>query len=420
MAVMPPKVLRTPLHSRMAGASADGGIRFPGSAMTRAEDALACTCRSVGPASGVTTVPSTEPAPAMKTERRMSGRSSRSRVRPLKRTSPFSKKTARSASSSATFTDCSTTTIVVPVACNSLTTSSNWATTVGASPSESSSIMSTLGFTMSAMASDSICCSPPERLPACWWPRSRRIGKRSSTRVRGLGHGVVILADHPGTETQVLVHRQGREHAPATGHQRQAPARHRLGGLAGDGGAVHPHGAAAHLDQTAGALQQGGLAGTVGAEQRHDLALVHIEIDPEEDLHRAVGDLDLLARQHHGAVRDEPVGMDRRAGDETIGTGAVSSSRVSGTGTNGRRTAPGGDPLVPRVALLRLDSARAPEWRSPPARGRPTRPGGRPPGWAPGSGAARPPAAAAGPGCSARLRPTRREGRAGRAAARRR
>ena len=44
-----------------------------------------------------------------------------------------------------------------------------------------------------------------------------------------------------------------------------------------------------------------GLAGTVGAEQRHDLALVHVEIDPEEDLHRAVGDLDLLARQHDGA-----------------------------------------------------------------------------------------------------------------------
>ena len=182
MAVMPPNVLRTPLHSRIDGASAEGGIRLPGSAMTSAEEALACTCRSVGPASGVTTVPSTEPAPAMKTERRMSGRSSRSLVRPLKRTSPFSKKTARSASSSATLTDCSTTTIVVPVACSSLTTWSSCATTVGASPSESSSIMSTLGFTMSAMASDSICCSPPERLPACWWPRWRRIGNRSITR----------------------------------------------------------------------------------------------------------------------------------------------------------------------------------------------------------------------------------------------
>ena len=115
MAVMPPKVLRTPLHSRIAGASAEGGTRLPGSATTSAEEALAWTWRSDGPASGVTTVPSTEPAPAMKTERRMSGRSSRSPVRPLKRTSPFSRKTARSASSSATLTDCSTTTIVVPV-----------------------------------------------------------------------------------------------------------------------------------------------------------------------------------------------------------------------------------------------------------------------------------------------------------------
>ena len=50
----------------------------------------------------------------MKTERRMSGRSSSSAVGPSKRTWPFSMNTARSASSRATFTDCSTTTIVVP------------------------------------------------------------------------------------------------------------------------------------------------------------------------------------------------------------------------------------------------------------------------------------------------------------------
>ena len=124
----------------------------------------------------------TELAPAIKTERKMSGRSRSSDVRPLKRTSPFSKKTARSASSRATLTDCSTTMMVVPEAWSSLTTSMSWATTVGARPSESSSIISTLGVTISAMASDSICCSPPDRLPACWPARWDRIGNSSITR----------------------------------------------------------------------------------------------------------------------------------------------------------------------------------------------------------------------------------------------
>ncbi len=78
MAAIPPKLLRTPLHSKMAGASSEGGMRRRGSAISSAEPALASAGWSLGPASGVTTVPSTEPAPAMNTERRMSGRSSRS------------------------------------------------------------------------------------------------------------------------------------------------------------------------------------------------------------------------------------------------------------------------------------------------------------------------------------------------------
>ena len=313
MAVMPPKVLRTPLHSRIDGASAEGGTRLPGSAMTSAEDALACTCRSVGPASGVTTVPSTEPAPAMKTERRMSGRSSRSRVRPLKRTSPFSRKTARSASSRATLTDCSTTTIVVPPACSSLTTSSSWATTVGARPSESSSIMSTLGLTMSAMASESICCSPPERLPACWWARWRRIGNRSMTRAlaSATARWSLRIIQVP-RRTFSSTERVGKTPRPPGMSERPRRATVSAGSPV-IAPAVQPDRAAADLDQAAGALQQGRLAGAVRAEQRDDLALVHLEVDAEEDLHRAVGDLDLLAREHHRGVGDQPVRAARGA-----------------------------------------------------------------------------------------------------------
>ena len=55
---------------------------------------------------------------------------------------------------------------------------------IGARPSDSSSMMSSFGSAMNAIASASICCSPPEMSPARWsrWSRSR--GKRCSISSR--------------------------------------------------------------------------------------------------------------------------------------------------------------------------------------------------------------------------------------------
>ena len=47
--------------------------------------------------------------------------------------------------------------------------------------------------------------------------------------------------------------------------------------------------------QAADGLEQRRLAGAVGAEQGDDLAPLHLEVDAEEDLHRAVADVDALA-----------------------------------------------------------------------------------------------------------------------------
>jgi hypothetical protein len=52
---------------------------------------------------------------------------------------------------------------------------------MGARPSDSSSIISSRGLAMKAMPSVSICCSPPDRLPARSPQRSRSVGKCSST-----------------------------------------------------------------------------------------------------------------------------------------------------------------------------------------------------------------------------------------------
>ena len=101
-AVIPPKRLVTPRHSsttaRVVGTVPAGRPARPASRRHRRPSG------TVGRSS----------APAMNTERRMSGRSSSSRVEPVKRNSPFSMNTARSARFSATLIDCSTTTTVSP------------------------------------------------------------------------------------------------------------------------------------------------------------------------------------------------------------------------------------------------------------------------------------------------------------------
>src|SRR5581483_11573661 len=126
----------------------------------------------------------TLPAPSRKTDRKMSRLLRSSLVEPLKRISPFSMKYACFATVSATFTDCSTSTTVVPLWWMSSTMVSSCWTITGARPSDSSSIISSFGRAMNACPSDSICCSPPDRLPACWSSRSPRIGNVSKRRRR--------------------------------------------------------------------------------------------------------------------------------------------------------------------------------------------------------------------------------------------
>src|SRR4029077_2737168 len=53
-------------------------------------------------------------------------------------------------------------------------------------------------------------------------------------------------------------------------------------------------GAAAELEQSRDRPQRGGLAGAVRPDQRHRLALAHLEGDPGDGGHVAVADLDRL------------------------------------------------------------------------------------------------------------------------------
>ena len=100
------------------------------------------------------------------------------RSMPSNRTSPFSRKMARSAIASATFSDCSTMIIVWPRALSSSTTSSRRCTTSGARPSESSSIIRSSGSWISTRPSASICCWPPDRLLASCFAVPGELGEQ--------------------------------------------------------------------------------------------------------------------------------------------------------------------------------------------------------------------------------------------------
>src|SRR5258705_4223175 len=79
---------------------------------------------------------------------------------------------------------CSTRKIVMPWRLISMMVSKICSTRTGASPMLGSSSSRSRGFAMSARPIASICCSPPDRVPATWVTRSARRGNNPKTRSR--------------------------------------------------------------------------------------------------------------------------------------------------------------------------------------------------------------------------------------------
>ena len=79
-------------------------------------------------------------------------------------------------------------------------------TTAGARPRESSSISSSLGLVTMAMASESCCCSPPDRSPACW------------SRALAAGSGTSRTSSAP---PRPRTRRRGSSNRPAAGSRRR-------------------------------------------------------------------------------------------------------------------------------------------------------------------------------------------------------
>src|SRR6218665_24179 len=155
-------------------------------------------------------------------------------------------------------------------------------TRIGASPIDGSSSSTMSGLSITARAIASICCSPPDSVPASWLRRSFRRGNSSIARSRssctspfgrlpggrgGGGGGEGGGGDGVGVEPVY------------------APARH--GDCAGAG-----------FDHAGDGAHGGGLAGAVGADQRHHLATGHVQRDAVQYLHFAVAGFEVPDVQH--------------------------------------------------------------------------------------------------------------------------
>ena len=127
------------------------------------------------------------------------------------------------------------------------------------------------------------------------------MGNVASTRSRPVGVlGGPLAAVGPPVAVhrhlEVLGHRQGREHALPAGHHGDAEPGDLVGRRAGDVAPVEDDRAVGRRHDAGDGLEQGRLAGAVGAEQGHDLALAHLEVDAEEHLDVAVAHVELRAR----------------------------------------------------------------------------------------------------------------------------
>ena len=187
--------------------------------------------------------------------------------------------------------------IVWPRALSSSTSSSRRCTTTGASPSESSSISRTSGSWISTRREREhllLAAREAARRAACAAPSSS--GNSSSTVVdRAASTSAAAAAVEP------RAHRAGSASTVRLGNTPLPPGQLHdarclhalLGRDVRDVAAVEPHHAALGHLEAADDAQDRRLARAVRAEQRDALAPLDLEVDVEEHLHRAVGEVDV-------------------------------------------------------------------------------------------------------------------------------
>ena len=152
-------------------------------------------------------------------------------------------------------------------------------------------------------ASASICCSPPESVPASWL---RRCSRRGNTAAAMLDGASVHRARR--LEAQVVGHAEGGEDPPALGHVADAGLGQLVGRVPGHVGAVEEDPARARPEQPRHHPEQCRLAGAVRAEQGDHRTVGHDEIHVLEHGACAVAGADIPELKHACTASSSGVG----------------------------------------------------------------------------------------------------------------
>ena len=162
---------------------------------------------------------------------------------------------------------------------------------------------------ISPRAIASICCSPPESVPASCVRRSARRGKTLVHRIDGVVDLRALQPGHRAGEAQGLLDAEVREDAATLGDVDDALAGDLLRRPALERAAVELDVAREQRQHPRQRAQRRRLAGAVRAEQGDDLALAHLEVDVEHDRQPAVPGADpagLEQRVAHAAAAVPP------------------------------------------------------------------------------------------------------------------
>ncbi len=164
----------------------------------------------------------------------------------------------------------------------------SWPTIVGARPSDSSSISSSFGIGDQRLAHRQHLLLAAGEVAGQLVDAVASRGNSSSTRSSASRAACASLR-FIQRQPQVLPHGQRREDARAAGHHHHAALGDLVGRADRDVLAGEAHRALRWVSRSGDRLEQRRLAGAVGAEQGDDLALVDVEVEPEQDLHGPVG-----------------------------------------------------------------------------------------------------------------------------------
>ena len=115
----------------------------------------------------------------------------------------------------------------------------------------------------------------------------------------GQGAGILLHALlQAGKMREHHVHRQVGEHPPPLGGLGDARLQHLVDGLAQQLLPIVGDGTAVRLYKARDGAQRGGFTGAVGADERYDLAVRHLQTDAPQGTNAAVGHVEIINLQH--------------------------------------------------------------------------------------------------------------------------